>query len=183
MDRAPNMRLLVDPQDRVEENYARLIVRVAKTRLLQIQLGRPEVPTFRSPILVTERLELRGVWPIIAYMSERYPEPELLPGDTIQRALIRSLTEDLMAAGHVTGPFARMRNRGSFIFGATPSLLDLAYLTVTEDDADWKDLHDLWDAYYLGLILEACIDEAPEEDQYYDDDDLALGFIPGSLIP
>jgi hypothetical protein len=169
MDRGTNMRLQYDSSNRVDERYARLIFRIAQTRgsTLVLEPG-------KALALFDNRIRIFSAWPVISYFTERYPEPELLPGDCIQRALIRTLTAELITAGEATGAFAQVRSRNSFIFGTAPSLLDLAYITVTEGDPAWSDLHDRFFAFVLDAAIESCLDE---EDLYYDDDDRDLRFI------
>jgi hypothetical protein len=107
---------------------------------------------------------ITGFWPAISYLCERYPDPELLPGDCVQRALIRSLTEQLLTARTPTDAFARVRDRASFLLGSTPSLIDLAYLAVTAGNPNWSSLHGAFALYMARRPKHEALGAEDEED-------------------
>jgi hypothetical protein len=100
-------------------------------------------PLLQELTLEGPRLKLCGLWPIVQYFLERYPEPDLLPMDCVQRAVARSIANTILFNGELDDALRRVKPRGHFIVNPTaPTLIDLAFIAVTEPDDDrWGGLH------------------------------------------
>ena len=111
--------------------------------------------------LTDQKIRISGFWPAVLYICERYPQPELQPGDCIQRSLVRSLTAELLELGAPTGAFAKAADKNGLILDR-PTLLDVAYLAVTDaEDPTWSGLRA---AFYNWI---------EEQHALNDDDDIA----------
>lgn len=141
MDRVHDFEFIFSVSNPIEGRFLQLVASTRNKESNVVLIA----PSLDTPNLVDARARLRlvGFWPCVEYLCERYPEPTLLPADCVLRGAMRSLTHELLTLGEPLGTFARMRPRGQFIVGArTPSLLDLAYLAVTDaDNPSWCDLH------------------------------------------
>lgn len=85
------------------------------------------VPNDLGISLADRDLTIRGFWPIVEYLEERYPYPTWFPPTPVERASIRSLCAQLLIVPDEIMPALRQfcTPTCKFILGKEPTLIDL----------------------------------------------------------
>jgi len=87
--------------------------------------------------LKNQNLILYGFWPIVGFLDDRYPHPPLFPEDATERAIVRSITNELLRTPDPVFSLLRQHSDGThFALGKRLSMADitvLAFLEYRED--------------------------------------------------
>lgn len=84
----------------------------------------------------------------LLYLCERFPVPDLTPGDVVRRTVIRMQAQNILAFGHVPEEIRKIpRNpKNKFFLGPEPTLIDVALISVTDsDDPQYSYIHEACD--------------------------------------
>lgn len=117
-------------------NLTRLLDLVARYK------GRTTRTIQSAQVEITDRgLSILGLWPAVEYLEERYPDPAIFPDTPARRAVVRSITTQLI---ETSDTLAKVRNathtgpRTKFLLTNDITLLDLAVAAVARS-AEWAD--------------------------------------------
>ncbi len=103
----------------------------------------------KAPIIQDRDILITGLYPIIEYLEERYPEPRLFPLATPEdRARMRMLLDELLT-NLFTNPentpeidwVQLMPAHGEFLLGTKRSILDLVIAATSPDDIEEFNAH------------------------------------------
>lgn len=99
-------------------------------------------------ILSDHGTTVKGFFPIIEFINDKYPEPSLIFTDPTEKAIVRMFVLDLVNGGayennndakKVLTDLASELSPQSFLLGSKPSLVDLAVIPLIEDgDVTWQ---------------------------------------------
>ena len=100
----------------------------AKGRQLDVQQD-------SSPWIEEQGTTIKGLWPALMYLEERYPHPSLLPQMVTDRSIVRSVVDQLFEAPNDVLPSIVEHRKHPFFFGDSYSLIDLA-LVATQPERE-----------------------------------------------
>lgn len=104
-----------------------------------------------KPVLNDAGYLIVGCWPIIEYLNDRYPEPNLCLLEPSHKAYVRMFVSDTIRLGHKGSEIEKERlfdnltpllNPNGFLLGPQLTLLDLAVVPIAPDTNSWNAFKD-----------------------------------------
>lgn len=111
------------------------------TQLAEVKGSRIEISTFASehpPSAIIRGHQVDGTWPIINYLLELMPYPELLPASPAHRAIIRTAVDRVLTHNVVLDDLLvyYLRNNRPVTIPKMVTLLDFALAACTDADEE-----------------------------------------------
>jgi len=103
-------------------------------------------------------LVISGFLAACGYILERYPEPEILPGDPVRRAIQRSIVDKTLFRNCPPQDLIGLIDKRSrfLVQPQTPTFIDIAVVSTTEpNDEQWGWLHCLFENFLNTRATEA----------------------------
>lgn len=116
---------------RSPDQYARFLLNTI--RLKGYSGTFTEKPDLQQVCLTHRNLVLVGFSTCMLYICERFPVPDLAPGDVVRRAIIRMQAKEILKQNALPPDIRTVapKTRTKFILGNEPSLIDVAIISVT----------------------------------------------------